>query len=118
MATMTRERHHCLPSEGPMLHRMAPDDDRELVGRLFSNAAPPFVAAREELLTSVERWRAMVRRAPPASNTLWFGVAVRAVTLAEVLMRQAVDVVAPPGEVPEKATLGDISTHRRKYMHI
>ena len=92
-----------------MLHPiMAPDDDRELIGRLFSNEVPPFVAARDELLASVERWRVMVRDGPPGPNTHWFGVAMRAVTLAEVLMRQAVDVVAPDGEVPAKATLGDL----------
>lgn len=66
------------------------------------------VAARHELLTSVERWRGDILKTEDRPSTLWFGVAMRSVALAEVLMARAVEAVAPTADIPDKPTLGDL----------
>lgn len=69
---------------------------------------PSVRAVRDELVGSIDRWRAGFDEADAAPSTLWIGVALRAVTLAATMLSIAVSQLAPDAPLPPKPTLGSL----------
>lgn len=66
------------------------------------------MAARRELLTSVQRWRNEIADGGPSPNTAWYGIAGRSFALAELFLSGALVSIVPAGEMPRKPTLGQL----------
>jgi hypothetical protein len=64
-------------------------------------------ALKDELLSSLGRWRAELPAENEPGNTMGFGVANRAIAIAGSLIRAAVDTMMPDEPLPEKPTLGE-----------
>ncbi len=63
-------------------------------------------AVRDELVGSIERWRAELGGSGSEPSTLLIGVALRAVTLSAAMVSMAITTLAPDAPIPPRSTLG------------
>jgi hypothetical protein len=62
---------------------------------------------KEELVSSLDRWRAMLPAGDDPRSTLWFGIADRAITLGSALLRAVVTTMFGEEPASRPPTLGD-----------